>query len=536
MSGAAPVTTVEDLTIAPAAGGAPIVDAVSFVLHPGEVLGIAGHSGSGKSTTAHALFGHLRPGLVRLRGAVRVGGIDPFAPGGAARVRGHRATHLGQDPASALNPARRLGAQLAEAVRLRAGARPGRGEVGATVAELLGAVGLPSDRGFLRRFPHQVSGGQARRVALAAALAGNPQLLVLDEPTAGLDPVVAADVRGMLAETLGQRSAVLVSHDPRVLDELAGRVLKMAGGRVTHGPVGVPPGPVTVREMTSPERRTGALAERSAPRAVPSGPARPPAVPTRASLRSAPTRPPGRGAPGLAVVGLCAGHDGTPIVDGVSLEVPRGGLVALVGPSGSGKTTVARCVTGLHRPTAGRVELDGRPLAATAAARAAADRRAVALVAQDSVAALNPRETVWTALARPLRLCGTARGLLGAEITRLLDRVRLPAGVADRRPGGLSGGERQRVNLARALAIGPRVLVCDEITSALDETTAEVVTDLVDELRRETGLTVLLVTHDVTLVRRCADTAVLLGAGRVRAEGDVEVVLAALDPGGRPVP
>ncbi|HSA53922.1 MAG TPA: ATP-binding cassette domain-containing protein [Yinghuangia sp.] len=490
----APIADVRGLTIGPETGPATVVG-VDLAVRRGEVLGIVGRSGSGKTTLSLALLGHVRPGLRVREGTVRVAGIDPLTRDGARRVRGRVVTFLGQDPASALNPARRVGAQLAEAVTLRAPGKTTRSFVADEVARLLTGVGLPADRAFLRRHPHQISGGQAQRVALAVALAGSPDLVVLDEPTSGLDTVHAARTRALVADTLrgSDRAALLVSHDPHLVAGLADRVLEMEAGRV-------------VAEGAAHE----VLADR---------------------LKLVPVTPretaPRRGA-GLELRDVSAYHHKRKALNDVSATVAPGSCTAIVGPSGSGKTTLARCVAGLHAHTAGTISWAGAGLPAGYQRRTPAARKEVQLVQQDPVGALNPRESVRQALRRPLvGVRGLPAPAADAEIVRLLARVRLAPDMAARLPSGLSGGERQRVALARALAADPRVLVCDEVTSALDPETADTILDLLDDLRRELGLTVVMVTHDLAVVARRAEHVVVLDAGDVVESGPVHDVLTA---------
>jgi peptide/nickel transport system ATP-binding protein len=482
---------VNGLTVGPVSGGPPVLHDACLSVSPGQVLGVVGRSGSGKSSLAYSLLGHVRPGLEMRSGTVQVAGLDPFAPVDAGRLRGSVVSFLGQDPASALNPALRIGTQIGEAVRLRSTVKRAN-DVRARVEELLLSVRLPADRAFRRRMPRQLSGGQAQRVGLALALAGTPRLLVLDEPTSGLDTVLADAMRGLLAEVLsdGDRAALLVSHDPAWIASVADEVIRLEGGRiVTAGPV----------------RRPVPVLPRSA-HSGGSGPQRPQEVTTVNELR---------------VRGLSAAHGRTGVLHDVTLTVPAGSWTAVVGPSGSGKTTLARCLAGLHRPARGSAEWR----------EAGAERgrgAAVQLVAQDARGALNPRESVRSALLRPLR--GIGRRPAGdalEEAVRLLGLVGLDEGVLTRRPGELSGGQRQRVALARTLAAEPRALVCDEITSALDPDTASGILDLLDSLRSTLGLTVVMVTHDLTAVARRAERVVVLDAGRVVEDGPVERVLVA---------
>ncbi|NEB14030.1 ABC transporter ATP-binding protein [Streptomyces coelicoflavus] len=503
---------IDALTLGPAAGGPPVVHDVGFSVAHGQVLGIVGRSGSGKSSLAHSLLGHVRPGLRLRGGTVRVAGLDPFDRADARRLRGRVVSFLGQDPASSLNPALRIGTQLAEAVRLRRSSAIGRAEVAEQVGELLSSVRLPADRAFRRRLPRQLSGGQAQRVALALALAGRPALLVLDEPTSGLDPVLADGMRGLLAEALsaGDRAALLVSHDPAWIASVTDDVIRLEQGRITARGK---PGPAPAVRPSGIPRATGPRSE--APRAAAADLTASGVLSARGLHETA--------SGGLSARGLHAVHGRVPVLHDVSLTVPAGSCTAVVGASGSGKTTLARCLVGLHRPVRGSVEwrAGGAPRGRGAA---------VHLVAQDSRGALNPRESVADALTRPLRgLRSRSAREASEEAVRLLGLVGLRDDVLTRRPGELSGGQRQRVALARTLAAEPRALVCDEVTSALDPETADRVLELLDSLRRTLGLTVVMVTHDLTAVAARAEQVVVLDAGRVVEAGPADRVLA--DPG-----
>ncbi|OMI35642.1 ABC transporter ATP-binding protein [Streptomyces sparsogenes] len=485
---------IRGLTLGPVTGGPPVLEDACLSVPRGQVVAVVGRSGSGKSTLAHGLLGHVRPGLEVRGGTVRVAGLDPFDRAGARRLRGRVVSFLGQDPASSLNPALRIGTQIAEAVRIRSSAKGGD-EVRARVGELLLSVRLPADRAFRRRLPRQLSGGQAQRVALALALAGRPSLLVLDEPTSGLDPVLADGMRGLLTEVLseGDRAALLVSHAPGWTASVADHVIRLEGGRIVER------GPTAV---SSPVRSAWSPAV--------GGP--------RSGDPRAPAAGPATGA-GLHVRDLRAVHGRVPVLHDVSLTFPAGSCTAVVGASGSGKTTLARCLVGLHPPARGSVEWrdDGAPRRRGAP---------VQLVAQDARGALNPRESVSAALTRPLRGVRNRSVQEAAdEAVRLLGLVGLEADVLARRPGELSGGQRQRVALARTLAAGPRALVCDEVTSALDPETANGVLDLLDSLRRTLGLTVVMVTHDMTAAATRAEQVVVLDGGRVVEAGRADRVL-----------
>lgn len=563
--------SVEGVTVT-VTGGAAIVEDVSFRVNAGEVLGLVGESGSGKTTVSLAPLAYARPGVTITKGHARVGGQDLLAKSEAeARAsRGPLIAYVPQDPASALNPSLRVEALLREMLRAH---RPG-GDWRSAISAMLAKVGLPSDTTFLRRFPHQLSGGQQQRLAIAIALICQPSVLVMDEPTTGLDvvtqSVILAEVKRLCAET--GVATVYVSHDLAVVSEIAHRIAVMYAGRIVeHGPAAEilerPRHPYTLGLVSSipdhlePRELRGipgvAVGVGNwppgcsfAPRCnqqVPDCDASVPALEAVAcdhvvrcirwqltpplvaeDRRSLSGRR--RSHPLLAAKGLRAEHRGRGRIvvaaDHVSFTIGEQECLALVGESGSGKTTIARCVAGLHPPAGGTVLFDGMPLASLARQRPREQRRRIQIVFQNPYDSLNPKHTVEQSIARPLHLFGRARSRnLSSCVAELLGQVRLPSYLARRYPAELSGGERQRVAIARAIAAAPDLLICDEVTSALDVSVQAVVLDLLGDLRRELGLALLFITHDLGVVASIADWVLVLEQGIVREEGPVGRIL-----------
>ena len=444
--------------------GRTVVGPVDLCAAEGRVLAVMGGSGGGKTSAVLAALDALPPGLVRASGEVRWYGTPIPAGGAARRWRSAHTGILGQDPASDLHPLRTVSALVAEGLARSAGGGA-RGPVRRALADL----GLDPDAVGQRR-PHELSGGQAQRVALARALVGDPWLLVLDEPTSGLDPDTVELVAGVLERRRGRpgRVTVVVTHDRSFAE-------RVADDRVVLGS----------STPSSPDRDAGRTAR------DPSG------------------NPEVLGLRGLRV----AAPDGRELVAGADLSVRRGECVAVLGPSGSGKSTLLRTVAGLHPPVSGSMALGGEQLPPGLRNRDRRLLRAVQFVGQDPVGALNPAHRVDTALARPARvLLGSTRGQARARVPGLLARVGLAEDVAGAYPGRLSGGQRQRVAIARALAAHPSLLLADEVTSALDAASAGTVLDLLDSLREEHGLAVLMVTHDRDVAAR-ADRVLALDPG-----------------------
>jgi peptide/nickel transport system ATP-binding protein len=534
------------------------------------VLGLVGESGSGKTTTALALLGYTRPGVRIAAGTVEVDGtrVSGLSETEVRRYRGRVISYVPQDPSTSLNPSVRVGDQVGGILGRSADAE-GR------VADALELVQLPSSQEFRRRFPHQLSGGQQQRIAIAAALVCRPSVVLMDEPTTGLDVVTQSNLLAQvrrLQQELGF-AIVYVSHDLAVVASIADRIAVMYAGRIVEdGPAALvlaeprhpyslgllssvpdPSEPRTLKSIPGMavgvgDRPTGcafaprctqrvAACETSVPPLEQAGGNRlvrciewnrTPALALESRIPAAMAR----GVPEalVSVEWLRADHRGRGVsivaAANVSFAVAAGECVALVGESGSGKTTIARCVAGLHAPAGGRILLDGEPLAALAAGRTREERRRVQIVFQNPYDSLNPRHRVADSIARPARtLRGLSRKEAEAAVARLLDRVRLPARLAQRFPGELSGGERQRVAIARALAADPDLIVCDEITSALDVSVQAAVLELLAELRAELGLALLLITHDLGVVASVADRVLVLENGLVCEQGPVLTLL-----------
>lgn len=479
--------------------GQAVLDGVDMDVREGTVTALTGESGSGKTTLLHALLGHLGPGLRVSAGYVDVRGHDPFTRTGARQLRGRVIGYLPQDPAVALDPRRRIGSQLATAARV---AHPREGRRSRLDRVLEAATAAALDHDLLSRRPGRLSGGQAQRALLTWVLVTHPRVILLDEPTSGLDTDTARRVVSAVT-TLSWRPAVLlVTHDLDLIASHCDSVLRLVDGRLLPAEVG--PG------RPDPEATAG-----------PTGPGRDPAA-DRARPATASPRAKRRPVRALAAEGVTIVRGGTTVVDNESLYLDRGELVALRGRSGSGKTSLARAVSGLTPPDSGRLSVHGVAVPWEAGARVRKGHPFVAYVGQDARAALHPQETAHrtldraTAAARRRRLAGDGapEEPLDGGAADLLDRFGLPPDVLDRTPERLSGGQRHRVLLARAIAAAPTVLVCDETTAALDHPTVARVLDALDLLRRHTGLAVLFITHQDSVVSR-ADRVLTLTGGRL---------------------
>lgn len=493
-----------------------VVAAFDAEVAPGGMLAIIGESGSGKTLSAKSLVGLLPRGF-RARGTMSVDGrtVDLAARhdqwGG---VRGRVAALLLQDPFTSLSPVHRCGDQIAWTIEAARGKRLTRAERTAAVTRALAEVNLPER--VIRAYPHQLSGGMRQRVAIAAAVASDPLLLIADEPTTALDASNQAEVLDALRTLQRTRGLpiILISHDLGVVRGRADTVLVMRHGDIVErGNTG--------EVLRSPQHPyTRALVE---------------ADPVLASTPAAVGDVERDALVGVRGLGKHFGDRA--VLEGVDLDIAAGSIAGIVGESGSGKSTLARCIAGLEREDAGTVTFAGSPLAPGRRSRTPDQMQ---IVFQDPYSSLNPMMTVGAILREALRAARRGSAQRGsaqrgsaqrggasstATVSDLLETVGLPEEFAGRRPADLSGGQRQRVAIARALAPNPRLLICDESVSALDVSVQAQILDLFRQLREQRGITILFISHDLAVVRTLADTVTVMWEGRVVEHGACADVL-----------
>lgn len=483
-----------------------LVKGVDFTVRKGEVLALIGESGSGKTTIALSLLGFTRQGCRFAGGSVRVADTDVLMldEKGRRALRSRTVAYVAQSAAAGFNPARTLMDQVIEPALLHR--LMSREAARAKAVALFRALALPSPDTIGNRYPHQVSGGQLQRLMAAMALITDPAVIVFDEPTTALDVTTQIEVLVAFKRVIKEvgTTAVYVSHDLAVVAQMADRIVVLNGGEVQEcGDIDqvldAPAHAYTRALLAASKRREGQASDARQAAAVAAA------------------------TPLLEIRGLSAGYgridrDGNPavrVLDDVNLSIARGSALGVIGESGSGKTTLARVVAGLVERTSGDVLFEGQPLSSQLSGRTADQYRRIQLVFQNADTALNPSHSVEEILGRPLAFY---MGLRGAEarrrIAELLDLVKLPASTASRRPGGLSGGQKQRVNFARALAAEPSLILCDEVTSALDTVVGAAILDLLRELRRELGVSYMFISHDISTVRAVCDDLIVLYAGR----------------------
>ncbi|MFZ9039907.1 MAG: ABC transporter ATP-binding protein, partial [Gammaproteobacteria bacterium] len=472
-----------------------IIKGVDVTLRRGEIMGLIGESGAGKSTLGLAAMGFARPGCRITSGSIIFDGIDLMKVSEAERraLRGSRIAYVAQSAAASFNPAHPLIAQTVEAT-VRRGIKPDA-EARADARKLYRDLQLPNPDSIGERYPHQVSGGQLQRVMTAMAMSPRPDLIIFDEPTTALDVTTQVEVLASMRRIVEQynTAAIYITHDLAVVAQMADVIKVLRYGETiedaeTRKMLANPEKAYTkslwsVRSIEKPEEKSEDIV--------------------------------------LKVDHVDASYTGSDkVLDDVTIEVPRGHTVAIVGESGSGKSTTARAITGLLAPSKGQVLFNGKPLPPRLKERSIDQLQKIQMIYQMADTAMNPRQTVRDIIGRPLEFY---LGLRGRErdqrLLELLEMIELDETFIDRLPAELSGGQKQRICIARALAASPELIICDEVTSALDQIVQKGILELLLRLQRELGLTYIFITHDIATVKAISDQIVVMLEGRVVEQG-----------------
>lgn len=572
MSKSQSVVHVKNLDIAISSGGIKIVEEIAFDIAPGEILGLVGESGSGKTTVSMALLGHCRKGAVIDAGSIVIDGHEivgaPMAQ--LKAIRGGTIAYVPQDPGTALNPGLRIAKQILESLEKHLPNQSNDQHMD-RVREILTEVALPSDDDFLRRYPHQLSGGQQQRVAIAIAFACRPKVIVCDEPTTGLDVTTQSKVLATIRRLCRDHgvAALYVSHDLAVVAELADRVAVMYAGRIVE--IGdrdeiffSSSHPYTRRliralpDIAGKNQILGISGYAPMPWDRPTGCAFAPrcedareictqSVPATSAVTASHsvnchrhqdaakiTITPRQerefsshniDTPLLSIKSLQGFYGARQVLFDINLHIESGECLALVGESGSGKTTLSRCIGGLHSDYEGEIFFNASLLGKSADKRIKEERRDIQYIFQSPYASINPRRPIGATIGRQLDLFFGLKGKEAhARVAELLDLVSLPRTIIESYPDQLSGGERQRVAIARALAANPKLIVCDEITSALDVSVQASVIETLKQLQASTSVGLLFVTHNLALTRTIADRVAVMRQGKIVEYGGIDSV------------
>ncbi|NVO24009.1 ABC transporter ATP-binding protein [Donghicola mangrovi] len=501
-----PLVTVNDLRIGAvtdAGRKVEIIRGVTFDIFPGEIVALIGESGSGKTTIALSLMGYCRTGCSISGGQITLDGTDVTAlpERKRAALRGTEVAYVPQSAAAAFNPSKRIMDQVIEITAIH-DLMP-RDQAEAKAVQLFRALALPDPDHIGERYPHQVSGGQLQRLSAAMALIGDPKLVIFDEPTTALDVTTQIEVLRAFKSVMqkGGMAGVYVSHDLAVVAQIADRIIVLKGGEIQE----VGKTQQILHHPAHPYTRQLLAAFEPVPHVSV-------AVPQVDKPK-----------PILEVVHLHAGYGAirngvpeVPILKDVSFRLERGRNLGVIGESGSGKSTLARAIAGILPPHQGDILLDGQEMRRDLKNRSKEQLRRAQIVFQLADTALNPAHSIEQILGRPLTFyLGLKGAKREARVKELLDMVRLPANLRHRLPSELSGGQKQRINLARALAAEPELILCDEITSALDTVVAAAILDLLKELQRELSLSYMFISHDLSTVEAICDDVLVMLKGEV---------------------
>ena len=472
----------------------PIIKGVDLTLRRGQVMGLIGESGAGKSTLGLAAMGFARPGCRISSGSIEFDGIDLLAASDARKrtLWGTRMTYVAQSAAAAFNPAHRLIEQTVES-SLRSD-NTDDAAARADAIDLYRSLRLPEPDSIGARYPHQVSGGQLQRVMTAMAMSPRPDLIVFDEPTTALDVTTQVGVLAAMRDIVERfnTAAIYITHDLAVVAQMADFIKVLRYGEEVEEA-----GTRTMLSAPSQEYTRSLWSVRSLAKAEEKGD----------DII-------------LSIDNVDAAYGKVKVLHDVSIAVPRGKTVAVVGESGSGKSTTARVITGLLPPSAGQVNFNGEQLPPALAERSTAQLQKIQMIYQMADTAMNPRQTVEEIIGRPLEFyLGLNRAQQEQRVVELLQMIELDESFLDRLPSELSGGQKQRVCIARALAAEPELIICDEVTSALDQIVQEGILRLLLRLQEEFGITYLFITHDIATVKAISDEIVVMLDGRVVEQG-----------------